>query len=171
MVRLKLIYCFFPSINTPLKSVHKNMWQCLHSSLYIKIRGFNTWIWDPPIVHISLNYSFLWDTQQTQIRSFSGESPPTYVHGRDISASIIFTPFHLHNSRRIAPISRPFSPNIAFRLYFGANTMWYLQFHFECAKLCMSFILECPPFGFYFWVCRPHFYYTKRSFLFQELYV
>lgn len=28
-----------------------------------------------------------------------------------------------------------------FLRYFGANTMWYLQFHFECDKLCMSFTL------------------------------
>ena len=25
-----------------------------------------------------------------------------------------------------------------FRLYFGAKTMWYLQFHFVCAKLFVS---------------------------------
>ena len=29
---------------------------------------------------------------------------------------------------------------------FRANTMWYLQFHFVCAKLFVSFILEWPPF-------------------------
>ena len=27
---------------------------------------------------------------------------------------------------------------LSFLRYFGANTMWYLQFHFECAKLFMS---------------------------------
>ena len=28
------------------------------------------------------------------------------------------------------------------------NTIWYLQFHFVCDKLCISFIFECPPFDF-----------------------
>ncbi len=31
-------------------------------------------------------------------------------------------------------------PYITFRRYFGANTMWYLQFHFVCDKLFTSFI-------------------------------
>ena len=29
--------------------------------------------------------------------------------------------------------------NTNFKLH-NANTIWYLQFHLECAKLCMSFI-------------------------------
>lgn len=30
------------------------------------------------------------EVKQTQIRSFSGESPPTYVHGRDISPPLLY---------------------------------------------------------------------------------
>lgn len=44
------------------------------------------------------------------------------------------------DSLSIFPIStRYFCSNI-FLLYFGANTIWYLQFHVVCAKLLLSFI-------------------------------
>ena len=45
------------------------------------------------------------------------------------SASTIFTPFLLHNMLNILAISRFNCPYIIFLRYFGANTMWYLQFH------------------------------------------
>ena len=54
------------------------------------------------------------------------------------SPSIISTPFHWHNCRSISRISKRFSSKNTFLLYFGANTMWYLQFHFVCAKLLVS---------------------------------
>ena len=54
------------------------------------------------------------------------------------SPSMISTPFHWHNWRNISRISMRFSSKNTFRLYFGANTIWYLQFHFVCAKLLVS---------------------------------
>ena len=51
------------------------------------------------------------------------------------SPSIISTPFHWHNCLNISLIAWRFSSKNTFRLYFGANTMWYLQFHFVCARL------------------------------------
>ena len=44
-------------------------------------------------------------------------------------ASTIFTPFRLHNALKIFVISCFNLPYIIFRRNFGANTMWYLQFH------------------------------------------
>ena len=60
----------------------------------------------------------------------------------ELMVDTVFTFFHSHNCRRIFPISLRFSPKNTLRRYFGANTMWYLQFHFVCAKLFVSFILE-----------------------------
>ena len=67
---------------------------------------------------------------------------------RHTSPSIISTPFHLHNVRSISLISCLLSSKNTFLRYFGANTMWYLQFHFVCAKLFpvkISFFIN-PPF-------------------------
>ena len=51
-----------------------------------------------------------------------------------------------------------------------AKTMWYLQFHVVCDKVCTSFngllFIICPPFDFYA-VARPHSYSIKRSFIFK----
>ena len=56
------------------------------------------------------------------------------------SPSIISTPFHCHNWRSISRISNRFSAKNTFRLYFGANTIWYLQFQLVCAKLLLSML-------------------------------
>ena len=40
----------------------------------------------------------------------------------------------------ISLISALFSLKNTFLLYFGANTMWYLQFHVVCAKLFVSVV-------------------------------
>lgn len=53
------------------------------------------------------------------------------------SPSIISTPFHWQSWRSISRISRLFSAKNTFRLYFGANTIWYLQFQPVCAKLLL----------------------------------
>ena len=74
----------------------------------------------------------------------------------------MFIPFHLHSSRSIAPISSAHSPKNAFRRYFGANTTWYLQFHFVCDKLCTSFILFDLLLVFLA-VARPQGYYTPKG--------
>ena len=68
------------------------------------------------------------------------------------SPSIISTPFHWHNFRNISLISNRFSSKNTFRLYFGAKTMWYLQFHDVCAKILLSmvsFFIDNPPFVFF----------------------
>ena len=72
-------------------------------------------------------------------------NPETLILGRILtnicmwsghtSPSIISTPFHWHNCLNISLIAWRFSSKNTFRLYFGANTMWYLQFHFVCARL------------------------------------
>ena len=56
------------------------------------------------------------------------------------SPSMISTPFHWQSWRSISRISNLFSAKNTFRLYFGANTIWYLQFHFVCAKLLLSMV-------------------------------
>ena len=56
------------------------------------------------------------------------------------SPSIISTPFHWHNCRNISRISNRFSQKNTFHLYFGANTIWYLQFQLVCAKLLLSVV-------------------------------
>lgn len=47
-------------------------------------------------------------------------------------------PFHSHSFLSISLISARFSSKNTFRLYFGANTTWYLQFHDVCAKVFLS---------------------------------
>ena len=56
-----------------------------------------------------------------------------------ISPSVSSTPFHAHSFRNISLISNLFSAKNTSLRYFGANTMWYLQFHFVCAKLFVIF--------------------------------
>lgn len=58
--------------------------------------------------------------------SFGGISTSMWIWSGPPSASMIFTPFHLHRSRSIFPISPLCSPQNIFLLYFGANTIWYL---------------------------------------------
>ena len=51
----------------------------------------------------------------------------------------------------ISLISNRFSSKNTLRLYFGANTMWYLQFQDVCAKILvsmLSFFIDNPPFVF-----------------------
>ena len=59
------------------------------------------------------------------------------------SPSMISAPFHWHNFLSISRISNLFSSKNTFRLYLGANTMWYLQFHFVCAKLFTMLSCYC----------------------------
>ena len=44
--------------------------------------------------------------------------------------SISSTPLYSQSLLRISPMSFLICPYIAFRLYFGVNTMWYLHIHF-----------------------------------------
>ena len=48
----------------------------------------------------------------------------------------------IHNDSclSISRISNRFSSKNTFLLYFGANTRWYLQFYFVCAKLLVSMV-------------------------------
>ena len=55
-----------------------------------------------------------------------------------ISASSICTSFHWHNCLCIFPISVFLSLYSICLRYFGANTIWYLQFQLVCANLSMS---------------------------------
>jgi len=61
-------------------------------------------------------------------------------------ASIIFTPFISHSFLNICPMSFFILPYITCLLYFGTNTIWYLQFHCVCAKLALSRIVIPPLF-------------------------
>ena len=49
--------------------------------------------------------------------------------------SISSTPLYSQSLLRISPMSFLICPHIAFRLYFGVNTMWYLHIHFVCERL------------------------------------
>ena len=63
--------------------------------------------------------------------------------------STISTPFYLQSSFMISFRSFRYWPYISFRLYFGVNTIWYVQYHFVCdSELAL-------------WAMRHH-----RSFLF-----
>ena len=53
-------------------------------------------------------------------------------------ASIISTPFWLHNFLSIAPISFFSLPHISFLLYFGAKTIWY--WHLYQVKIPLTFV-------------------------------
>ena len=81
------------------------------------------------------------------------------------SASMIRTPFHSQSCRSIFPISALFSQKNTFLRYFGANTIWYLQFHFVCDKLFTSFILIVNDLLCCFYLCswQPHSYYTTKE--------
>ena len=63
----------------------------------------------------------------------------------------------------ISLISNLFSAKNTFLLYFGAKTMWYLQFHFVCAKLLLalfSFIFNVLLMWFFVATGRSLLYYT-----------
>ena len=87
--------------------------------------------------------SFLWENPWIPPHFLSAGFLPAY----ECSPSTIWIPFQLHNSPRIFPFSALCSPQNIFRRYFGANLIWYLQFHVVRAKLLLSFVIECPPFG------------------------
>ncbi len=88
--------------------------------------------------------------------SFEISHEPRNAHlGRDTDKhmyipSIISTPFHWHSCLNISLISKRFSSKNTFLRYFGANTIWYLQFHLVCAKLLLSmvtsFFIDKSPF-------------------------
>lgn len=68
-------------------------------------------------------------------------------------------------SLNIFPIPFLCSPENIVRLYFGADTIGYLQFHVVCVKLFTSFIVMTS-LCFFRAVARPQgLFYTKRSFL------
>ena len=46
--------------------------------------------------------------------------------------STISTPLYLQSSFMISFRSFRYWPYISFRLYFGVNTIWYVQYHFVC---------------------------------------
>ena len=83
-----------------------------------------------------------------------GQNIILYCWSTHTSPSIISTPFHWHNVLNISRISILFSSKKTFLRNFGANTIWYLQFHFVCAKLLValfcSVILMSSWCGFYF---------------------
>lgn len=49
--------------------------------------------------------------------------------------SIISIPLYSHSFLRISPMSLLIWLQIALRLYFGVNTMWYLHIHFVWERL------------------------------------
>ena len=81
------------------------------------------------------------------------------------SASIISTPLYSHNFLIILPISDFICPYITCLRYFGANTIWYLQFHLVCAKLSVSsffFNTGIPPLILCDVVGKPSLLYLRR---------
>ena len=71
-----------------------------------------------------------------------GISTNIWIWSGHTSAYTICTPFQSHISCSIFPIYALFCPYKIFRVYFGANTMWYLQFQLVCAKLLLSCIAD-----------------------------
>ena len=63
---------------------------------------------------------------------FGGISTNMCTWSGHASAYKSFTPFRSHNCLSIFPISC--------LLYFGAKTMWHLQFHVVCDKVCMELL-------------------------------
>lgn len=75
-----------------------------------------------------------------------------------VSIFVLFLIFYLHKKH--------------FLLYFGANTTWYLQFHWVCAKLFISFILICFIINvllLILWLLpgSRNSYYIRRIFIFK----
>ena len=64
------------------------------------------------------------------------------------SASMISTPLRSLNVLSIFPTSTLIFPQITYRRYFGANTIWYLQFHVVYARLFLSIPLSSCYFVF-----------------------
>ena len=58
---------------------------------------------------------------------------------------MISTFFISHSCLIILPISALICRYTTCRRYFGANTIWYLQFHFVCDKLPLSFAINGSP--------------------------
>ena len=72
-------------------------------------------------------------------------------------------PLPLHSVLMISRMSSRFSSKKTFLRYLGANTIWYLQFHFVCAKLFVSVFcsgIYCPPNVYFGVTGRSRFYYT-----------
>lgn len=59
--------------------------------------------------------------------------------------SIISTPIYWHNFLNISPKSSRYWLYIAFRLYLGVNTIWYLHIYFVCAKEFVFLVMVNPP--------------------------
>lgn len=81
-----------------------------------------------------------------------------------ISAAWISKPFHSRSRLGIFSDRFSFSPESAFLLYFGANAVCYLQFHFICARLLTPFGLPMPLFcvSSCGWQTAP--FYTQKEF-------
>ena len=58
--------------------------------------------------------------------------------------SRISTPLYRHNVLMISCKLSLYWLYITFRLYFGENTMWYLQIHFVCARLFVLLAIKSP---------------------------
>ena len=80
---------------------------------------------------------------------------------------MISTPFHWHNCRSISRISSRFSSKNTLRLYFGAKTIWYLQFHDVCAIILLSmgsFFIDKSSNVFFILTGRSSYYNTLEDF-------
>ena len=83
-----------------------------------------------------------------------------------ISPYMISTPFHSHNFLNISRISARFSSKNTLRRYLGANTIWYLQFYFVCAKLfvlSVSFVILDSSVCVFLLVCQTNSIITQNG--------
>ena len=82
--------------------------------------------------------------------NFGGIFTSMWIWSHIAWASTISTPLYSHNLLRYFPISVLNLAYIAFRRYFGVNTIWYWQFHFVCDKLLVSsFLIGIKSFPFH----------------------
>ena len=105
-----------------------------------KTRGFGMQILGSRTFEISVVNFYLSSIPWTPKRSFwAGYSRP-YVHGRDKLHLLLFPLLSIDTIVEVFLLLPTVSKKNTFLLYFGAKTIWYLQFHFVCAKIWLSII-------------------------------
>ena len=94
-----------------------------------------------------------------------------YQHVYMIRARFCFYDIYFfcsHSILSILPMSAFICPYITCLRYFGANTIWYLQFHLECDKLWLS-VMTLSSFDF--WCGRQtRFYYIIGGLFYLKIF-
>ena len=131
-------------------SIHKNMWQYLHSTLCTKNACSRTYISDGRIGQISSGYSSLWVSPWICLHSASAVLLPTYEYGLHTHLPLWFP---LHRIARIFAAISFLLPLYIFRIWFacdisartryGIDTATSYVLNYLCLSLDLLFYLCC----------------------------